>query len=922
MTQADGQPRVLIGRDPESRVLADLLEAVRGGQSRSLVLVGEAGIGKTALLDRLAGQAGDVRVLRVAGVEAERELAFAAVHQLFSTSTPQVDRLPAPQRAAVRTAFGLDGGSVADRFTIAVGILTLVSDLARERPVLCIVDDEQWVDRASLRVLTFVARRLGSERVGLVFASRVASSELRTLPTLRVDGLPRHDAGTLLDSALTGRLDPRVRSQVISETHGNPLALLELPRGATPAELAGGFALPGVLALSHRIEATYRRQLQRVPAPARQWLVIAAADPLGDPATLWSATEGAGLDSETAAAAIGTGLVEVDTTVRFRHPLARSAVYRAADLDQRRAAHRALAAATDPGVDPDRRAWHRAQAAATPAEDVAAELEAAAARARARGGYTASSAFLERSAALTPDRAERARRLLAAAEANWDAGTLPRALELLDAAEVVPDDDLHRGRVLRIRGQVSLELHRPRQAVDNLLAAADLLVRQDPDDASATYLEALFAAIWAGEHDGWDIARVANAIPRDATSSDLLVDLVLRGLRTRVIDGYAAAVPLLRSALAAVSADPSYARLGLFRAGLSLAMDLWEDRSWRLLSRRFAATARDHGALTTLMITLRFSAFNQIAEGDLAGAEHSLAEVREITAALGATHNVNAEVVLAAWRGDEERTLALSAEVRHLDTGGLMTKAVNADHADAVVHNANGRFDAALAAARRAFAREPYPIGPLVVSELADAASRTGETDELRRAAGWLAVRERAAPGDWVHGVSERVRGLMSTDTAAEPHYRASIEHLSRTLLRAELARSQLAYGEWLRRQGRRGDARRQLQDAHELFDGMGAAGFAARATRELQAAGYGRLERTSESTVTLTAQEAQVAALARAGLTNPEIGQRLFISPRTVQYHLRKVFIKLGITSREHLAHTDLPDADLPHPGLPDPDG
>jgi DNA-binding CsgD family transcriptional regulator len=901
----------LTGRVSECRRLDVLLEDVRAHHSQALVLLGEAGIGKTSLLDHLSSCAEDMRVLRVSGVEAERELAFAAVHQMFACMPERIDRLPTPQRVAVRTAFGLDDGSVPDRFTIAIGILTLVSDLAREQPVLCIVDDEQWVDRASLRVLTFVARRLSTESVGLVFASRMASSELRTLPTLRIEGLLPDEAGALLDSALTGRLDPAVRAQALRETNGNPLALLELPRSATPAELAGGFALPGALALSHRIEATYRRRLERVSASARQWLVIAAADPVGDPATLWAAAELAGLDSSAAEAGIATGLVEVDTAVRFRHPLARSAVYRAADLDQRRTAHRALAGATDPGLDPDRRAWHRAQAATHPAEDVAAELEDAAARARARGGYTASSAFWERSATLTPDRAERARRLLAAAEAHWDAGALPQALELLDAAEVLPNTALHHGRVLRVRGQVSLELHRGHAAVDNLVAGANLLARHNPAEANATYLEALFAAIWAGEHDGRDLAQVANSIPRAAASSDVLVDVILDGLRTRVIDGYAAATPLFRQALAAMTTDPSNdARFSLFRAGLSLAMDLWDERTWRLLSRRFVTTAREHGALTTLMIALRFLAFDQITEGDLAGAERSLAEVQAIMTALGAPYNVNAEVVLAAWRGDEERTSSLGSDVRRLDAAGLMTKAVNADHADAVLHNANGRFDAALEAARRAWAREPYPIGPLVVSELADAASRTGAVEDLRRASEWLEVREQASPSDWVHGVAERVRGLRSADATAEPHYRSSIEHLERTLLRAELGRSQLAYGEWLRRQGRRGDARRQLRNAHDLFNGMGAAGFAARAARELHATGYATVERAAAGSVALTAQEAQIAVLAREGLTNPEIGQRLFISRRTVQYHLRKVFLKLDITSREHLTHADLPEA------------
>ncbi|MHA3703911.1 AAA family ATPase, partial [Jatrophihabitans sp. YIM 134969] len=403
----------LVGRERELASLAAVVDRARAGDGAALVLVGEAGIGKSALLDAASEAAAGLHVLRVSGIEAERELAFAAVHHLLGEDTDAIDRLPGPQRTAVRTALGLDDGAVTEVFNVALGVVRLVRERAADRPVLVVVDDEQWLDRTSSRAFAFLARRVAGTPVAVVFASRAPSPDLRGVPELVVGGLAPPAAGTVFDAALTGRIDPVVRQQVLHEARGNPLALLELPRGVTPSDLAGGYGLAAVSPLSHRIEATYRRRLERLPEPARRWLTLAAADPVGAPDTLWAAASCSGLGPRAARCAEASGLVALDTRVTFCHPLARSAVYRAAGVEQRREAHRALAEVTDPHVDPDRRAWHLAQAATAPADDVADELERAARRAHDRGGQTAAAAFLERPATLTAARVAGAQRMLA-----------------------------------------------------------------------------------------------------------------------------------------------------------------------------------------------------------------------------------------------------------------------------------------------------------------------------------------------------------------------------------------------------------------------------------------------------------------------------------------------------------------------------
>jgi DNA-binding CsgD family transcriptional regulator len=916
-THLRGPAGELWGRRRECDVLDRLLDAVRGGAGRALVVRGEPGVGKTALLDYLAEHASGCRVARVAGVESEMELAFAGVHQLLTPMLDRMERLPGPQREALLTAFGIGPGSAPDRFLVGLATLSLLAEVAEEHPLVCLVDDAQWLDQASAQALAFVARRLVAESVGLVFAARVPSDELAGLPELVVEGLPEADARALLAAALTGPLDARVRDRIVAETGGNPLALLELPGGVTPAELAGGFALPDAMPLSGRIEASFRRRLEVLPADARVLLLVAAADPVGDPVLVWRAAERLGIGTQAGIPAAEAGLLEVGVRVRFRHPLVRSSAYRSASLPERQQAHRALAEATDPVLDPDRRAWHRAHATPGPEEDVAAELERSASRAQARGGLAAAAAFLERAALLTPDPDRRARRLLAAARAKRDAGALQAALELLVAVEAGPLDALSAAEVEHLRGQIALVQRRGRDAGRLLLSAARRLEPLDAALARETHLEALGTAAWAGDLDNPGALRAAAGAARAAPPGPdppRAVDVLLDGFALRLTEGYAAAAPTLTRALRLVLAldvtDDEVGRWLWLAGGRAtvwlVALELWDADSWHALVNAQARFARDTGALVQLQYALNSLAAAHLFAGELTAAARLLEEERLIGEASGSPPIGYTEMTLAAWRGREPAASALiEATSREATARGLGRMVNAATSASAVLHNGLGRHDTARDAAWRAFERDQLGFGPFVVSELAEAASRTGDEARVRAALDWLSERTeatRVTPSNWALGIQARVRALLSEGDAAENLYRESIAHLGRTRVRVQLARAHLLYGEWLRRRRRRLDAREQLRTAHDLLEAMGVEAFADRAGRELRATGETARKRSVQTSGELTAQEAVIARLAREGLSNPEIGTRLFISARTVQYHLGKVFAKLDITSRAQL--------------------
>jgi DNA-binding CsgD family transcriptional regulator len=899
----------LTGRRAERGVLDRLIEAVRAGESQALVLHGEAGVGKTALLEYLAAQAPGCRVARAVSVQSEMELAFAGLHQLCAPMLDRLEHLPVPQRDALRSTFGMSPGPAPDRFLVGLAVLSLLSEVAEEQPLVCLVDDGQWLDRASAQILAFVARRLGAESIGLVFAERALGGDLAGLPELAVGGLQEADARALLDSVLTGPLDARVRDQIVAETGGNPLALLELPRGLTAAELAGGFGLPGAVPLAGSIEDSFRRRSDALPDQSRRLLLLAAADPTGDPALLWRAAGRLGIGGEAAAPAAEVGLAEFGVRVRFRHPLVRSAAYRSASAQERQQVHRALAEVTDPQLDPDRRAWHRAQAASGPDEDVAGELERSAGRARARGGLAAAAAFLERAAVLTLDPAGRAMRALAAGQAKIQAGVLAAARDLLAMAETGPLSDFQQAGVDLLRAQLAFVTRRGGDAPALLLKAASRLAPIDAELSRATYLDALSAAIFAGRLASpggsvLEVARAAGAAP--PPHAPRAPDLLLDGLAAEYNQGYAAAVPILRGALTAfdagMSADEELHWLWLASV---VALRLWDYDRWDALSARHVQLARETGALSELPLALTSRTHMLLFAGELTAAGSLTEEIQVVKEATGTGLAPYAAFGLAALRGDEVEAPALIAatmqEVTRRREGVGITFA---EWANAVLSNGLGRYDNAAAAAQRACSFDD-DLGSLVwvMPELTEAAARTGMTEAALWACDRLEEMTGASGTDWGLGIQARSHALLREGEEAERLYRESIAHLGRTRLRIDLARAHLLYGEWLRRQRRPSQAREQLRTAHDMLEAMGIAAFAERAKHELRAAGGTVHKRTAPARHdVLTAQEAQIARLARDGLSNPEIGTRLFISARTVQYHLRKVFTKLGITSRSQL--------------------
>jgi DNA-binding CsgD family transcriptional regulator len=904
-------PSGLLDRRGEREVLDRLVAGVLAGQSRVLVVCGEAGVGKTALLEYLAGVATGCRVARASGVESEMELAFAGLYGLGAPMMGRLKRLPGPQREALSTAFGLSAGPPPDRFVVGLAMLSLLADVAEEQPLICIVDDAQWLDQVSAQTLTFVARRLLAERVGLVFSLRAPADEraFAGLPELVIDGLDDRDAHVLLDSTLPGPLDECVRERILAEAGGNPLALLELPRGA----IAGGFGLPGKMPLTSRIEQGFVRQLGPLSVDTRRLLLLAAAEPVGDVPLLWRAAERLGIGPDDAAPAQAAGLLEIGARVRFRHPLVRSAAYRAATAPDRRHVHEALADATDPQLDPDRRAWHRAHAAEGPDESVADELERSAGRARARGGVAAAAAFLERAAELTPDPVRRGERALAAAQAKFQSAAPEAALEFLAMAELCPLDDLQRARLARLRAQIAFALRRGSDAPLMLLDAARQLEALDPASARETYLEALGAAMYSGRlyaESGVQEAAEAVRVAPAAEQVPRSIDLVLDGMAKRFTEGPAAGAPPLRRALEAFRNEALDAHEEVMRWLLlcpvvqSLTVfELWDDDAFAALATRTERLAREAGALTMLPVALVYLSGVHLFAGEFAAASAMLDEADAIAAATGNTPLAYGALLLGAWRGIESEAIELINDGRESATArGEGRVLALAGYATSVLNNALGRYEAAVDGAQRGSEDDDQGYAAWSLTELVEAATRCGRPEVAAAALPRLEERTRAAGTDWALGILARSRALTSEGDAADALYREAIERLDRTRMRVELARARLLYGEWLRRENRRVDAREQLRAAHLSFSRTGAEGFAERAGRELLATGESVRRLTSETRDALTHQETQIARLAADGNTNPEIGAQLFISPRTVEHHLRKVFRKLEVSTRKEL--------------------
>jgi DNA-binding CsgD family transcriptional regulator len=907
-----GRATGLVDRRGERDALDRLIATVRAGESQALVVRGDAGVGKTVLVDHLAGRASGAscRVARAVGVQSEMELAFAGLHQLCAPMLDHAERLPEPQRDALRTALGVAAGAPPDRFLVGLAVLSLLSEVAGERPLICVVDDEQWLDRASAQALGFAARRLGADPVGLVVAAREPSAELAGLPELEIGGLRDDDARALLEEALTGPLDARVRDLIVAETRGNPLALLELPRGLSPAELAGGFGLPGAAPLAGRIEDSFTRQLGALPEQTRRLLQLAAADPSGDRALVRRAAARLGIPPQAAGPAVEAGLAEFGSRVRFRHPLARSAAYLSASLTSRQQMHAALAEVTDPQADPDRRAWHRAQAAAGPDEEVAAELERSAGRAQARGGMAATAAFLQRSVALTPDPARHAERTLAAAQASLEVGAFDTALDLLatvDGQESRQLDELAGARIDLLRAHVTFASGLGSDAPPLLLKAARRLEPFNLDLARETYLSALGAAAMAGPSAGRDvlaeICRAAQALPPPPGAPRPL-DLLLDGLARLTTDGPAAAAATLQGAAKALTSIPVEDVLRWGWMAPSAYTAVWDDEGMHAISTRQVQLVRDVGALSKLPLYLSHLGIARLWTGDFAGAASLIAETDSVAAATG-THIAPYTLLrLRALQGQEaEAAAVIASAVEHAAAGGQGMAVAWAHWAGAVLYNGLARYEEAASAAGRAISDAVHPHPYMwALPELVEAAARGGDTELALDALEQLAATTQAAGNDAALGIEARCRALLSDGAVADGLYREAIDRLSRTRLRPDRARAHLLYGEWLRRNSHRTDARVQLRTAHEMLDAIGMAAFAERARRELRSTGETARKRTPDTLTMLTAQEAHIARLARDGHTNTEIGAQLFLSARTVEWHLRKIFTKLGIGSRREL--------------------
>ncbi|MEV5976675.1 AAA family ATPase [Streptomyces sp. NPDC052114] len=889
-------PRPLVGRHDEIARLRALLDAAERSEGGVLVLRGEPGIGKSALLDHVRRTAApSFQVIRASGAEFEGELPFAALHQLCLPVLAHLDALAAPYRDSLLVAFGLADGTP-DTFRVGLAVLDLLAIAAAERPLLCVVDDAHWMDAASAGALTFLARRVAAEPIAMVFAARDSGTApgLDELPALAVDGLSDTYARALLAEERTVTLDERVRDRLLAEARGNPLALIELPK-------AGGFALPTPSPVASRIERSFRARTAQLPLDARLLLTLASADPTGDPGLLWSAARLLDIDVPAAsAAAEASGLMLFGTRARFCHPLARSAAYHAAEPARRQAAHRALADATDPVAAPDRRAWHRAQATTGPDEQVAAELESSASRAQARGGVAATAAFLERAAELSLDPARQTERTLAAARATLAAGRADAAADLLTSIDVASLDDLRQAPVDLLRGQIAFV-----QGADGAVRGPELILRaarrlaaDDPARSRECFVAALEMGLVVGRAAGVmdRVLDAARSAPASAGPPDLLDALVL--LST---EGHDAGVPALRRALTDESADGTAGWTRAPALATVLAGELWDIDLHATVVDWLVGTGRDTGSPLTIRLGLAQVALSAVLTGDFGRAMAAIAEEEAIADAVGDPPQLYPRVHLAAMRGRRQEVLDVFAEVTSRPTGQLTA---NAHWATAVLYNGLADYPAALDAATRAVAGGDLFLTGFALPELVEAAVRCGEHTVARSALDSLVERTEPAGTRFALGVAAGARALVSD---LEDDHREALDHLTGSRLVLHIARAHLRYGEWLRRAGRRRDAREQLRTAHDQLSGIGLEAFARRAADELRATGEVARSRSGHTHDRLTMQEMHIARQVAAGATTKEVAGRLFLSPRTVDAHLRNIFRKLSITSRRQLR--DIPD-------------
>jgi DNA-binding CsgD family transcriptional regulator len=915
-------PSRLVGRRHEQAEIAQLLASARSGLSAALVLRGEAGVGKTALIDDAVAGAADLEILRLVGIESEMQLGFAGLHQLLVPFLDGIEALPRPQMHALNAAFGISDDDAPETFLISLATLTLLSHAATRRALLIVVDDAQWWDQESAEVLGFVARRLYADRVGLLIAVRDPSDRrvpLDTLPSITIRPLSERASVELLASTVEAPIESSVRDRILADALGNPLALLELTGALSTDQLAGVAMLPEPLAVGAQLEARFLRQVRELPAQTQRFLLVAAAEPTGDPALVWRAGRDLGFDEGAILAAEAEHLIIPGPPMSFRHSLIRSAIYHGASAAERRQAHSALAAATDVETDPDRRAWHRAAATHAPDEDVAAELEGAANRARSHGGYATTAALLSRAAQLTPDPSRRGLRYFAAAESDFTAGSSPRAHANLQHAlpDLDPSSLAHARRLEALIFFIDMDradtLGRAKRVVPMLLDAAVALGPLDIHGARETLLDAIQMAVYFGTASPTtleEVARTSQSLTLAGGVEPTSVDLLLDALAELYAEGYDNAVPVLQRALAAIRTD-TQAREFPRRLALGCwpAFALSDDEAVRSVANECVALSRSRGAFQVLPEPLNYLGQWALRTGSLAAADEYFTEADAMRSLLDRTGPATAELlIVSAWRGRETDVRAaapaLAAVARQLGLGLVVD---HAEYAVALLELGLGNYRAA-ALCLPNFTHD-LALGAFRAVDAIEANVRGGDHETAVAALEWLSGRALATGSSIDLGLAARGRALLSDDADAEEHFREALAQLESSGARLHLARAQLLYGEWLRRRNRRRDARVQLVAALDTFESTGANAFADRTRLELLASGVKARKRVDETRSDLTPQEEQIARLAAGGATNPEIGARLFISSSTVDFHLRKVYRKLDIKSRRELARTSLAD-------------
>ena len=906
-----GREVSVLDRDSERARIDDLLERIRLGMSGVLALRGCDGVGKTTLVDYAVGAATGFRISAVAGVESEINLPYGAVHQLLIPFLPLINDLPLPQRQALQVAFGLVAGAPPGRFLVGLACLTLLSRAAADQPVLCAVDDAHWIDAESALVLGFVARRLYADRVGMVVAvaGSIAPLVFQQLPTMEVGGLPQEAASELLRSVTATPLALAVVNRVVADTERNPLALVDIGSHYTPEELAARAYLPEPIPAGPQLQERYLRRVHHLPPQVQEFVLLIAADVSGDRGRVRNAAAAAGIDADAAeSAAEAAEMIDASgNRVRFRYPLIRAAVYHGAGDADRRRAHHWLGQASDPHHEADRRVWHRAAAAAGPDEHLAADIESAARRARDRGGWPATVALMRHSVALTPDPAMRARREVALARAELVIGHSRIAREIAEDALTQLTDSRSRGEAKVVIGDALYDQGRDPEAAQ-ALADASTALADDPSASADALMAALNAAIWAGPAEASKIARITPpALPGTAPR---VADLMLAGFRARFTKGYRAAVAPLRAAVEAVRADgpiPVTGHRWLLRGAVA-AGSLWDDEALLDITERWVGITRRLAVLSELPIALAFRGITDCLMGRLDAAGDCWAEMREIMADSQTSGmfgvDSGGEGLLLAYRGEFARARAAGlAQVRESTAWRQGAPALMGRKIVATAELHAGHFEAAVDAALPVIKEDLPFTAELTLPNLVEAAVRSDHLDVAQSAFATLADRTSAAGTSWAHGLRARSQALLGDGSDAEAAYLEAIDQLGRSRAALDLACGHLQYGQWLRRAKRRRDARRQLRSAEDMFHAMGAVGLAEQARSELRASGERARQRSPGTEFDLTPQEARISNLAAGGSTNTEIAEQLFISPSTVDYHLGKVFRKLGVTSRTQLA-------------------